>query len=96
MSEEILSIAFIEPVAGREAECDSLLKQIGAVIARKEYGRDVVYRDAQDPHLLVLTRYWRSAEARRHAHEDPEMHRAWRELPEVCLVKNIYEQLVEI
>ena len=96
MSEEILSIAFLEPIIGREAECVSQLRQIGEIIARKEYGRDVLYRDAQDPNLLVLTRHWRSAEARRHAHEDPDMHRFWREFADVCRVSKVYEQLTEI
>ena len=96
MSEEILSIAFIEPIIGRETECQSQLKQVGEIIARKQYGRDVLYRDSQDPHLLVLTRYWHDAETRRHAHEDPEMHRVWRELSEVCRVTKVYEQLNEV
>lgn len=96
MSEEILSLAFIEPIAGREAECEVGLRQIGALIERKQYGCDVLYRDGQDQHSLVLTRYWRNAEIRRQAHEDPEMHRLWRELAEVCRVTKVYEQLTEI
>lgn len=96
MSEEVLSLAFIEPIAGSEAECESRLKEVGALVGRKQYGRDVLYRDAQTGHSLVLTRYWRNAETRRNAQEDPEMHRLWRELSEVCRVTKVYEQLTEV
>jgi hypothetical protein len=96
MSEEILSLAFIEPVAGREAECESRLKEIGAVVERKQYGHDVLYRDSDDPHSLVLTRHWRNAQERRQAQEDPDLHHLWRELSEVCTVTKIYEQLAQV
>lgn len=96
MSEEVLSLAFIEPVAGREAECEARLHEIGALVERKQYGRDAVYRDPQEPRALVLTRYWRSAETRRLAHEDPEMHRFWREMAELCRVTRVYEELIPV
>lgn len=95
MSAEILSLAFIEPVSGREAECDALLKRLGEFIERKQYGRDVLYRDQQNPGGLVLARHWHSAEARAQAQEDPEMHNFWREAGEVCRVTKVYEELIE-
>lgn len=95
-AEEVLSLAFVEPASGREAECEAMLKEIGALVERKQYGRDALYRDPQDARVLVLTRYWRSAEARRHAHEDPEMHRFWRDLSELCRVTKVYEELTRV
>lgn len=92
-AEEILSLAFIEPLAGKETECETLLKSLGQFIESKQYGRDELFRDEQNPPALVLARYWRSAETRRQAHEDPEMHRFWREASEVCRVTRVYEEL---
>ena len=92
-SEEIMSLAFIEPVADRETECEAVLKGIGTLIEHKQYGRDELYRDHQNPGTFVLARHWHSAETRRQAHEDPEMHRFWREAAEVCRVTKVYEEL---
>lgn len=93
MSGEILSLAFIEPLEGNDAECETVLKQVGALVEHKQYGRDVLYRDQQNAPGLVLARYWRNAEARQRAHEDPEMHNLWRRASEVCRVTKVYEEL---
>ena len=92
-SEEIVSLAFIEPFPGAEAHCEALLKEVGALIESKQYGRDELYRDQQNPSSFVLARHWRSAETRRQASEDPEMHRLWRDAAELCRVTKIYEEL---
>ena len=96
MSAEILSLAFVEPLSGREAECEALLKRIGDFIARKQYGRDVLYRDQQNSGGMVLARYWHSAATRAQAQEDPEMHTFWREAGEVCRVAKVYEELTPV
>jgi hypothetical protein len=92
-SDEIVSLAFIEPFAGREQQCEAVLKAIGTLIESKQYGRDELYLDGQNPGAFVLARHWRTAETRRHASEDPEMHRLWREVSEVCRVTKVYEEL---
>jgi hypothetical protein len=93
MSDEIVSLAFIEPLSGREERCEAVLKEIGELIERKTYGRDELYRDRQNPGGLILARHWRSAETRRQASEDPDVHRLWREIPEICRVTRVYEEL---
>jgi antibiotic biosynthesis monooxygenase len=93
MPGEFLSIAFVEPLPGREEECVVLIRELIAVCARKGYSRDVLYHDTQDPGILVDLRHWNSAEARAQAHEDPDLHRFWRQLAQVCRVQKIYEAL---
>ena len=89
----ILALAFIEPFPGKQAECEALIKSAGEFIARKQYGRDELYRDAANPGGLVLARWWRNAEARTQAHEDPEMHNFWRDAGLLCRVVKVYEEL---
>jgi len=91
---EILALAFVEPFPGKQAECEALLKSVGEFIARKQYGRDALYRDGQNPGGLVLARWWRSAEARAQAQEDPEMHNFWRDAGLLCRVVKVYEELI--
>ena len=90
---EILALAFVEPLPGKHAECETLLKSVGEFIARKQYGRDELYRDGQNPGGLVLARWWRNAQARALAQEDPEMHAFWRDAGQLCRVVKVYEEL---
>ncbi len=91
---EIMALAFIEPFPGKQQECEALLKSLGAFLERKQYGRDALYRDDQNPGGLVLARWWRSAAARAQAQEDPEVHNFWRDLGLLCRVIKVYEDLV--
>lgn len=96
MSEEVLSIAFVRPLEGQEAEVLAVARALYALLERKQYSRDLLYRDTRDPHLLVNLRYWRSREARELAHEDPDVHRFWARLGQICRVETVYERLEEI
>jgi hypothetical protein len=91
--DEILALAFIEPLSGKQAELEVLLRSVGEFVERKQYGRDALYRDNQNPGGLVLARWWRNAEARAHAQEDPEMHAFWRDAGLLCRVVKVYEEL---
>ena len=93
MPGEFLSIAFVEPQAGKKGECVALIRELFAACARKGYSNDVLYRDSQEPGVLVVLRHWTSAAARTQAHEDPELHHFWRQLGLVCRVQKIYEAL---
>lgn len=96
MSEEVLSIAFVQPQEGHEAELISILKELYTLLERKQYSRDRLYRDVRNSHLLVNLRYWRSEQARREAQEDPDVHRFWARLGQICRVEPVYESLEEI
>jgi quinol monooxygenase YgiN len=96
MPAEILSIAFIEPLPGKDDPSVSLLRELAATLASKGYSRDVIYRDRQDARRIVLLRYWAGDEARARAQEDPDVHRFWRQLALVCRVGPVYEALETI
>ena len=90
---EILSLAFIEPLPGKDDDCVSLLRELAATLASKGYSRDVMYRDTKDARQIILLRYWAGEEARARAQEDPDVHRFWRQLALLCRVTKVYESL---
>lgn len=96
MESEILAIAVIRSFEGREAEVLDVLRDFYAMLARKGYSRDRLYRSDKDPDRLVNLRYWASDAMRREASEDPEVHRYWRTLVEMAEIEKVYEQLYEI
>ena len=96
MRDEVLSIAFVRPEAGKEEECIAVLWDLYRALHRKNYSRDILYRDVNDPHLLVNLRYWKSPDARREAQEDPEIHRHWLRLGQICKVEQVREELQPI
>ncbi len=92
----LLSIAVVEPLPGAEQETLRLMRELNATCARKGYSRDALYRDANEPAVLVNLRYWSSSEARRQAQDDPDLHRYWRELGLICKPRRVYEMLEPI
>jgi hypothetical protein len=94
--QEILAIAIIRPFEGREEELLSVLQDFYVVLARKGYSRDQLFReDAFSPRYFNF-RYWKSTITRSEAYEDPDIHKYWQRLSEICEVEKIYEQLREI
>lgn len=96
MESEILAIAIVKPFVGREHDVLALLNDFYAMIARKGYCRDLLYRSQKDPSRFFNLRYWKSDEMRREASEDPDVHRYWHQLSTMAEVETVYEQLEEI
>lgn len=94
MPEEILSVAMWEPNQQMEAAALETFYELKSVVAAKGYGRDFLYRDRD--HHYVLTRYWKSEEARRAAQEDPDMLRCWAKLGNQIQIVKVYETLTEV
>jgi hypothetical protein len=94
MPQEILSVAIWEPVAGKESEALETFSELTSTVARKGFGRDLLYRD-RDAHYVFL-RYWKSEEARRSAQEDPDMLRCWARLGNLVEIIKVFETLSEI
>ncbi len=92
MEEEVLAIAIVRPHPGKEAEVISVLRDLYALLRRKGYSRDLLYRDAANGIFFNL-RYWKSEDARSLAHEDSDVHQYWRRLSEICEVEKVYEHL---
>jgi len=94
MAEEILSVAIWEPVPNHEAAAFKTFRELTSIVARKGYGRDLLYRDHD--HHYVFLRYWKSEDARRQAQEDPDMLRCWAKLGNEIQIVKVYETLAEI
>ena len=94
MSQEYLSIAIWEPLPGMEAASLETIRELNAIVSRKQYGRDLLYRSG-DSHCVLL-RYWNSEDARSAAQEDPEVLRCWARLGNEIKILKVYEKLEEI
>jgi len=77
-----------------EAASLATIRELNALVSRKGYGRDLLYRGG-DFHYLLL-RYWNSEQARRTAQEDPEILRCWARLGNEIKILRVYEKLEEI
>jgi quinol monooxygenase YgiN len=96
MAEEIVSMALIEALPGKEDELLSTLRELYALMRAKGYCRDVLHRDTSRPDRFLHLRYWTSAEMRSEAQSDPEVHRYWLKLPELCTITVVYESLEKV
>ncbi len=94
MAQEILSVAVWKPVPQMEAASLQTLRELGAIVTSKGYGRDVLYREGRAHYVLL--RYWKSEEARQAALEDPEMLRCWARLGNEIEIVKVYETLTEV
>ncbi|MGA2000376.1 MAG: antibiotic biosynthesis monooxygenase [Terriglobales bacterium] len=90
---ELVSIAYVRPAEGNEQQALEILADLYTLLRKKNYSRDLLYRDAKDHRRLINLRYWRSEEARQEAQEDPEVHRLWQSLSEVSKVEGVIEKL---
>ena len=93
MGEEIVSVAVIEALPGKEEELITMLRELYSMMRAKGYSRDVLRRDSARHDRFVHTRFWKSDETRAEAQHDPEVHRYWLRLPELCTIPVIYESL---
>ncbi|HTW56810.1 MAG TPA: hypothetical protein VMD99_01630 [Terriglobales bacterium] len=94
MAQAILSVAVWKPVSEMEAASLATLREITSIVARKAYGRDLLYRDRESHYVLL--RYWKSEDARREAMEDPELLRCWARLGNEIQIVKVYETLAEV
>jgi quinol monooxygenase YgiN len=95
MSDEILSVAIFQPLAGHEEASLTTMRALIAALSAGGYSRDTLYRDAKSHNEYILLRYWKSEAARRDALEDPEVLRCWAKLAHEIRTLKIYETLEE-
>jgi hypothetical protein len=97
MEKEILALAVLEPHIGREEECLALLRELYDLLKAKGYSQDLLFRDVKSEvtaqERFVHMRIWGSRETRDEAMQDPEVHRFWMRLPELCKITTVYENL---
>lgn len=95
-SEPIRSMAILDAHPGREQDVITLLKDFYSAIHRKGYSEDVLYRDTKSGTRFIHLRIWNSEAARAEAQQDPDVHRYWVRLAEICTITTVYEQLESI
>ncbi len=93
MDDKILALAILEPLPGKEDELIEMLRELYALLFRKGYSRDTLYRDPKRPGTLIHLRHWTSNELRDEAQQDPEVHKYWLRLPELCKLTTVHEEL---
>jgi quinol monooxygenase YgiN len=93
MADEIVSVAVLEALPGKEEALLTMLREFYSMVHKKGYSRDVLYRDTVRPDRFLHLRYWKSAETRTEAQADPEVHRYWQMLPQLCLVTVLNESM---
>jgi|SRR5579862_1290061 len=93
MADEIVSLAVLEALPGKEEELLAMLRELYTVMHAKGYCCDKLYRDSSRPDRLLHLRSWTSAAMRAEAQGDPEVHRFWQRLPELCSIPTVYETL---
>lgn len=86
-------MAIWEPVAGKEEASVATIREISSIVAKRNYGRDLLYRSGR---FYILLRYWNSEQARLAAHEDPEMLRCWARLGNEIEIVKVFEKLEEV
>ncbi len=93
---EILAMAIFVAKEGKEQELLSTVREFYSMLRRKDYSRDVLYRDTRNPRRFIHLRYWKSEDSRSEAHEDPDVHRFWQRMGTICDMESVTERLEEV
>ena len=93
MSEEVVSVAILEALPGKEEELVTTLRELYSMMHTKGYCSDALYRDSDRPDRFLHLRRWKSSELRSEAQIDPDVHRYWQQLPDLCVIPSVYENL---
>lgn len=96
MPDEIFSLAVIEAFPHKEDALLKTLRELYTMMGAKGYCHDWLFRDAARPDRLLHLRRWASAETRAEAQADPEVHRYWLMLPELCTVTVTQESMEKV
>jgi len=96
MAEEIVSMSILEALPGKEDDLLSMLRELYGLMHAKGYCRDWLLRDAARPDRFLHLRRWASVEMRSEAQIDPEVHRYWQRLPDLCNIPVVYENLESV
>lgn len=91
--QQIISLTILEPFPGKEDEFIAHQREFYSLLATKGYSQDLFYRDARGTGQFVHIRVWKSEEARTEAQHDPDVHRYWMRLPELCRISTVFEEL---
>ena len=89
-------MAILEALPGKETELLELLRELYTMMHAKGYCRDSLHRAAARPDRFVHVRYWASPHMIAEAQADPEVHRYWLQLPDLCTIPIVYENMEKV
>jgi heme-degrading monooxygenase HmoA len=93
MPNSLVSIAVLEPYEGHEEELLAVIEDLYNLMEAKGYSRNELLRSRNEPIYYINIRYWTSEQARMDAHEDPEVHRHWARLGQLCHIPRVHEMM---
>ena len=96
MAEEFLSLAVIEALPDMHVELLNTMRMLSTLMQSKGYSHDALLRDAARANRFLLLRYWSSPQMRSEAQSDPEVHRYWLRLAELCTITVVHESLEKV
>ena len=75
MAKQIVSMAILEALPGKEEELLRTLRELYTLMHAKGYCRDALHRDSDRPDRFLHVRHWTSPEMRAEASSNPR--RQW-------------------
>jgi|ERR1035438_8967239 hypothetical protein len=93
MANEVVSVAILEALPGKEEELLAVLRDFYTMMHAKGYSRDFLNRDSDRPDRFIHVRRWKSEEIRGEAQIDPDVHHYWQQLPNLCVISAVYENM---
>jgi quinol monooxygenase YgiN len=93
MAKEVVAVAILEALPGKEEELLTVLREFYTMMNTKGYSSDFLNRDGDRPDRFIHVRRWKSEEIRAEAQIDPDVHRYWQQLPNLCTIPAVYENL---
>ena len=93
MANEVVSVAILEALPGKEEELLTVLREFYTMMHTKGYSSDILTRDSDYPDRFLHLRRWKSEAIRSEAQIDPDVHRFWQQLPGLCTIPSVYENL---
>jgi quinol monooxygenase YgiN len=93
MVNEVVSVAILEALPGKEEELLIVLREFYTMMHAKGYSSDFLNRDSDRPERFIHLRRWKSEAIRSEAQIDPDVHRYWQQLPGLCTIPSVYENL---
>ena len=93
MANEVVSVAILEALPGKEEELLAVLREFYTMMHTKGYSSDFLNRDSDHAGRFIHLRRWKSEELRAEAQIDPDVHRYWQRLPSLCTIPAVYENL---
>jgi hypothetical protein len=93
MPDPLVSIAVLEPTTGHEEDLLAVIHRLYFLMEAKGYSQNVLLRSRSSPVYFINIRYWATEQSPQEAHDDPEVHRCWARLGQLCQIPRVHESM---